>query len=61
MIKVVIFDFGNTLIEQVVDDKKPLNMFELKFLNGAKKVLEDLNKCYKLAILSKYLANTEGA
>jgi FMN phosphatase YigB (HAD superfamily) len=55
MINTIIFDFGNTLIHQVVDAEKPLNEIELELMQGAKELLEEMQPHFNLTILS----NTE--
>lgn len=55
-IRAVIFDFGDTLIYEVVDDEAPLHHYEIKLRPSARAVVERLHAHgLKLAILS----NTE--
>lgn len=55
MIKVLLFDFGDTLIRQVVDNIKPLNDLDTELLPGVSDALNNLKNHYRMAILS----NTE--
>src|SRR5437868_1457643 len=54
-IQLLIFDLGDTLIEQVVDRAAPLPDHALRLLPGVERALRELAKRYELAILS----NTE--
>ncbi len=55
-IRAIVFDLGNTLIREVVDDSAPLDQFSLELLPGVKGVLAQLHsRQLKLGILS----NTE--
>jgi putative hydrolase of the HAD superfamily len=58
-IKAIIFDLGNTLIQQKVDSEKTLAEMELKLLPGVKQVLEDLSKNYPLALLTNTTQSTQ--
>ena len=55
MIKGVVFDFGDTLVEQIVDKDQTLDTLDLKLLPGAKECLMQLAPLYKLGLL----CNTE--
>lgn len=55
MRKAIIFDLGNTLIVQQIDNQTTLDNMTLVPVQGAEIVLRELHKHYKLALLS----NTE--
>src|ERR1035441_4284205 len=51
-ITAILFDLGNTLVEQRVDSDKPLDRMRLVLLPGVKETLPILYTKYKLAVLS---------
>ena len=51
-IKAIIFDFGNTLIEQKVDSEYSLDELSLKLLPNVQHTLETLHCRYKIGLLS---------
>ncbi len=53
--KHIIFDLGNTLIEQQIDDSETLDQKKLILLNNAFEVLQKLSSDFKIGLLS----NTE--
>jgi HAD superfamily hydrolase (TIGR01509 family) len=55
MIRGVIFDLGNTLVQQVVDEHVSLSAIDIRLLPGARGCLERLCPLYRMAVLS----NTE--
>lgn len=55
MIRAVVFDFGDTLIDQTSDARTPLNQLDLQLKRGAKDCLVRLAADYRIGILS----NTE--
>jgi len=55
MIRGVIFDLGNTLVQQVVDAQVSLAAVDMKLLPGARECLEQICRRLKVAVLS----NTE--
>lgn len=52
MLKAVVFDLGNTLIEQQVDRCRTLDKMNLRLLPGAVQILEALRSRLKLGVLS---------
>ncbi len=58
VIKAIIFDLGNTLIEQKVDSDKTLDQMELKLFPAVKQVLKALSQRYRLALLTNTKQST---
>ena len=52
MIKAVFFDLGDTLIEERVDDKEPLDHMDLRAKPGASEVLSRLSSRFRLALVT---------
>lgn len=48
----MVFDLGNTLIEQRVDDQQSLDQMELRLLPGVSEALQVLRSRYRLSVLS---------
>ena len=48
----IVFDLGNTIIEQRVDSDVPLDAMELKLLPDAKEVIAELSSLFKMGLLS---------
>ena len=57
-IKAIIFDLGNTLIEQNIDFINTLDEMELKLLPGVKELLRAISKKYHLGILTNTKKST---
>jgi len=52
LIKAVFFDLGDTLIEERVDDKEPLDHMDLQAKPGASEVLSRLSSRFRLALVT---------
>ena len=60
-IRAIVFDLGNTLIEQIIDSEKPLNQLTLKLLPGVKPTLQVLSQRYQIALLTNTTQSTSKA
>jgi HAD superfamily hydrolase (TIGR01662 family) len=58
MLKAVVFDLGNTLIQQQIDRRRPLDRMNLQLLPGAVQTLEALRPRLKLGLLSNTVQST---
>lgn len=61
MINAILFDLGDTLIEEHVDDKFKLNEVELHLRPDAEYVLKQLSKSYKIGLISDTESSPETA
>jgi HAD superfamily hydrolase (TIGR01662 family) len=61
LINCVLFDLGNTLIHEVVDDLHTLDYTELHAMPRAKAVLEHLHKEYSLAVITNTESSSESS
>jgi putative hydrolase of the HAD superfamily len=59
MLKAILFDLGDTLIEEHVDDIYKLNEIELHLRPGADYVLRRLSKSYKIGLISDTETSSE--
>jgi len=51
-IEALVFDLGNTLIEQVIDSEQSLDKLDVKLLPGVKPVLRKLHEDYRIGLLT---------
>jgi len=51
-ISAIIFDLGNTLIKQQIDEHFTLDQFDLELASNASSTLEQLHKNYKIGLLT---------
>jgi putative hydrolase of the HAD superfamily len=57
-IEALIFDFGNTIIEQVIDSERTLDKLSLRLLPDVKPTLHLLQKHYRMGLLTNTTQST---